>query len=78
MNSDLKGAKNNVIAALNSLNGVYKVRPNAFLMRVFFDAKVDEIVSVLSGGPKVNMTDTIELLNKLSPLNAAKWANIKL
>ncbi len=78
MNSDLKGSKSKIIEALNALNGVYKVRPNAFLMRVFFDAKVDEIVSILSGGPKVNLSDTIDLLNKLSPLNASKWANIKM
>ena len=78
MTSDLKAAKNKVIESINTLNEIYKVRPNAFLTRVFFDAKVDEIVSILSGGPNVPLSETIETLNKLSPLNSSKWATIKL
>jgi uncharacterized protein YodC (DUF2158 family) len=46
-------------------------------MRVFFDAKVDEIVSIFSGGPKMNVADLINTLNQVSPINAAKWATIK-
>ncbi|MCF6132075.1 DUF4835 family protein [Flavobacterium wongokense] len=78
MNSDLKGAKDKVIASINTLSAIYKVRPNAFLTRVFFDAKVDELVSILSGGPKVSLSETIDNLNKMSPLNVSKWQSIKL
>lgn len=78
MSTDVKGSKDKVISSINSLLAIYKVRPNAFLTRVFFDAKVDEIVSILSGGPKVSLTETIDTLNKLSPLNTAKWSTIKL
>jgi hypothetical protein len=78
MSEDLKGAKAKIVESINVLNGIYKVRPNAFLTRVFFDAKGDEIVSILSGGPNMPLTDTIETLNKLSPINSSKWASIKL
>ena len=78
MSTDVKGSKDKVISSINGLLAIYKVRPNAFLTRVFFDAKVDEIVSILSGGPKVSLTETIDNLNKLSPLNTAKWSAIKL
>ena len=78
MNSDLKAGKEKVIGAINTLAEIYKVRPNAFLTRVFFDAKADELVSILSGGPKVSLTETIDNLNNLSPLNTAKWSAIKL
>ena len=78
MSSDVKGAKNKIIEAINTLSEIYKVRPNAFLTRVFFDAKVDELVSILSGGPKISLTETIDNLNKLSPLNVSKWQTIKL
>ena len=78
MTSDLKAAKNKILESLKTLNEVYKVRPNAFLTRVFFDAKVDEIVSILSGGPNVQLSETIEILNRLSPLNSSKWSSIKL
>lgn len=78
MNSDLKGAKDKIIVSIETLSKIYSVRPNAFLTRVFFDAKVDELVSILSGGPKVPLTETIDKLNKMSPLNVAKWSSIKL
>ena len=78
MSSDVKASKNKIIASINTLSKLYSVRPNAFLTRVFFDAKVDELVSILSGGPKVSLSETIDTLNKLSPLNTSKWAAIKL
>ena len=60
MSSDLKASKNKVLESIKTLSQVYKVRPNAFLTRIFFDAKVDEIISILSGGPNVQLADTIE------------------
>ena len=78
MTTDVKGSKDKVISSINSLLTIYKIRPNAFLTRVFFDAKVDEIVSILSAGPKVSLSETIDNLNKLSPLNTSKWSAIKL
>jgi len=78
MNADLKSSKENVIAAVNTLSKLYSVRPNAFLTRVFFDAKADEIVSIFSGGPSIPVSDLMDTLGKLSPINSSKWANIKL
>lgn len=78
MTKDTKVAKEAIITSINTLSSIYSVRPNAFLTRVFFDAKVDEIVSILSGGPKVPVSDAIDTLNRISPLNSAKWATIKL
>jgi hypothetical protein len=78
MNDDVKIAKENVISAVNLLAKLYSVRPNAFLTRVFFDAKADEIVSILSGGPSVSLATMVDTLNKISPLNSSKWSTIKL
>ncbi|MFN3968143.1 DUF4835 family protein [Flavobacterium sp.] len=78
MSKDLKTSKEKILESITTLSGIYKVRSNAFLTRVFFDAKGDEIVSILSGGPKVSMSATIDTLNKISPLNSSKWATIKL
>jgi hypothetical protein len=46
-------------------------------MRVFFDAKANEIMDILSGGPSVNITDAMSLLNKIAPMHSQKWRNIK-
>lgn len=77
MNKDLKTAKEKVKSSIATLATLYKTRPNAFLTRVFFDAKSDEIVSIFSGGPNVPITDLQDDLNRISPLNAAKWTKIK-
>jgi len=77
MSSDLKTSKTNIKEAIETLNKVHAVRPNSFLIRVFFDAKSDEIVSIYSGGPSIPITDLMDSLNKLSPPNNSKWSNIK-
>jgi Domain of unknown function (DUF4835) len=70
-------AKEKIIESLKGLKKIYDFRPNSYLMRVFFDSKGDEIVSIFSGGPKVQLTDLIDDLNKFAPLNNEKWNAIK-
>lgn len=77
MADDQKLAKEKVIASVKTLAKVQAVRPNAFLTRVFFDAKSDEIVSMFSGGPAVNTAELLEILGKVSPTNGAKWSQIR-
>lgn len=77
MNQDLKGAKEKIKSSLILIGKLNSVKPNAFLTRVFFDAKSDEIVSIFSGGPSITITDLTETLNKVSPLNSTKWSQIK-
>ena len=77
MADNQKQAKENIKASVNTLAEIYNIRPNAFLTRVFFDAKSDELVSIYSGGPSVPIADLVDDLNKISPLNSSKWASIK-
>ena len=77
MADDVKLGKENVKTALLNLSAIHSVRPNAFLTRVFFDAKSDEIADIFSDGPSIQTTELVEKLNRLSPLNASKWSTIK-
>jgi len=77
MSQDLKAAKEKIKNALLNLGKLNESKPNAYLTRVFFDAKSDEIVSIFSGGPSVSISDLVDNLNKTSPLNSSKWASIK-
>lgn len=77
MSNDLKAAKEKIKLSLLNVGKLNAVKPNAFLTRVFFDAKSDEIASIFSGGPSVSITDLVEVLNRTSPLNTSKWAMIK-
>ena len=78
MTEDLKVAKENIIGAVEILSSIYSSRPNAFLTRIFFDAKADEIVSILSGGPNMDIRNFVDKLNRISPVNSSKWATIRL
>lgn len=77
MSEDLKMAKERIKSSLLLTVKVNSVKPNAFLTRVFFDAKSDEIVSIFSGGPTIPITDLKDALNRVSPLNSTKWSQIK-
>ena len=77
MADNQKAGKEKIIASLKTLAEVQSVRPNAFLTRVFFDAKSDEIVSMFSGGPTVSVSELVDLLNRISPMNSSKWSKIR-
>jgi hypothetical protein len=77
MSKDLKSSKEKIKTSLLNLGKLNESKPNAFLTRVFFDAKSDEIVSVFSGGPSIKNSDLIDSLNRTSPLNSSKWELIK-
>jgi len=77
MSNDLKAAKEKIKVSLLNLGKLNAIKPNAFLIRVFFDAKSDEIGSIFSGGPSISITDLVDVLNRTSPLNSSKWAIIK-
>ena len=77
MHEDPKKGKTKVTSVLEELQKIHRRRPNSFLMRVFFDAKSDEIMDILSGGPSVNITDAMDILNRIAPTYSQKWRNIK-
>ncbi len=77
MHKDLKSAKEKIKSSLLNIGKLNSSKPNAFLTRVFFDAKSDEILSIFSGGPSVTISDLVDSLNKTSPLNSNKWELIK-
>jgi len=72
-----KEGKEQIAAALTSLKAMNSRRPNSFLLRVFFDAKAEEVEQIFSGGPNVNITDLKETLQRIAPMHSSKWSNIK-
>ncbi len=77
MSDDKKEAKKNIETALMKLQNIYNRRANAFLLRVFMDAKSDEIVDIFSDGPRTNTINLKEILLKVYPTLNAKWEKIK-
>ena len=76
MAKDVKKGKTAIVSSLMELESLNKRRPNSFLLRVFFDAKADEISDIFSGGPNVNIADLASMLSKVAPMHSSKWKNI--
>ena len=76
MNNDTKVGKLAIAKSIGSLKDMNNRRPNSYLMRVFFDAKSEEIQDVFSGGPTVNISDLVSTLTRIAPMHASKWRNI--
>lgn len=77
MQSNQKEAKEQIIAAIDKLKGINDRRPNSFVIRTFFDAKGDEIQSIFSGGPQVDIVKLVENLNRMAPTKRSNWEEIK-
>ncbi|WP_426430753.1 DUF4835 family protein [Winogradskyella sp. HB-48] len=77
MAEDTKKGKSEIVSTISELQNIHRRRPNSYVLRVFFDAKSDEIMDVLSGGPSVNIVEAVDILNKIAPMHSQKWRNIK-
>jgi len=51
-------------------------RPNALLIQTFFDAKSEEIQNIFSDGPKVDIVQLKETLNRVAPFYSSTWNEI--
>jgi hypothetical protein len=76
MSQSPKEGKENIATSLVQLEALNKRRPNSFILRVFFDAKADEIADIYSDGPSVNISNLVTTLTRIAPTHANKWRKI--
>ena len=76
MHENPKKGKEIISNTLESFQTMNSRRPNSFILRVFFDAKADEIEEMFTDGPSVDITKLITTLSKIAPMHASKWRNI--
>ncbi|GGI58403.1 type IX secretion system protein PorD [Winogradskyella haliclonae] len=77
MQKEVRGSKSAIAESLIDLQKMHSRRPNSFLMRVFFDSKANEVASIFGGGPSVNITKLVDVLNRIAPIHGSKWSKIK-
>src|SRR5690606_5033267 len=66
-----------IAGSMRLLETLVKRRPNAFLIQTFFDAKSEEIQNIFSDGPKIDIVQLKETLNRVAPFYSATWNEIK-
>ena len=62
MTRDPVTGKTALMRAIQGLEPLFQRRPNAFLIQLFFDAKVEEIVNLFKEGPKIDFKKTENIL----------------
>ncbi len=77
MNENVIEGKTQIVNALSLFNGIASNRPNAYVTRVFFDTKADEIEKLYTDGPSVNVDKLLTVLNRIAPMYSAKWRNLQ-
>jgi len=77
MTKDQIKAKTNLANSLIHLSDLNNRRPNSFLIQIFFDAKSQEIVNILSDGPKIDIISTKSILKNIAPFFNNKWKEIR-
>ncbi|MEC7415488.1 MAG: DUF4835 family protein [Bacteroidota bacterium] len=77
MTTDPVIGKTALMSAIQGLEPLFQRRPNAFLIQLFFDAKVEEIVNLFKEGPKIDFKKTEDILKKIAPFFAGRWKQIK-
>ena len=76
LESNQKDGKEAIVNSLLQFKAMNQRRPNSFILRVFFDAKAEEIEDIFSGGPNVDIVELVETLGRIAPMHANKWRNI--
>ncbi|GMN09116.1 DUF4835 family protein [Croceitalea sp. MTPC9] len=77
MSDNNSTGKQVISGSLRLFETLIKRRPNAFLIQTFFDAKSEEIQSIFSDGPKVDIVQLKETLNRVAPFYSNTWSQIK-
>lgn len=70
-------SKQNIESQIIQLERLFNKSVANYLIRVFFDAKVNEIVNLYSDGPKTRSSRRmLQVLQKISPSNSNRWRKI--
>ncbi len=77
MNEKTAEGRKEILKSFDLLLGVYKNRPASFIMELFFDAKVDEIVNIFSKALPDEKAKAVEILTTIDPANSIKYFKIQ-
>lgn len=73
MSSDPEKGRENIVSAIKLLEKAHRNYPNTYLMRTFFDAKSEEIISIFSEAPATDKTAVLETLRIVDVANVNQY-----
>lgn len=69
-------ARFEITEALEGLRSIYRENPSAFLLKLFFDVKADEIVNIYSEAFPNDKSRVINILVEIDPSRSTKYQSI--
>ncbi|MDX5326031.1 MAG: DUF4835 family protein [Bacteroidota bacterium] len=70
-------AKQTIATSLAKFRDTFQKRPSNYLMQAFFDAKANEIVSIFSGGPQVDIAELKAVLKVVDGSRANRYEDME-
>ncbi len=79
MSDKINDAREEVLNALLDIQRVYREKPDMYMfyLKLFFDAKADEIVNIFSEAPIQDRTRVYQILMEVDKNNERKYARLK-
>ena len=76
MYENIKSGRQVILSTLKNVEKVADEYPNAMLLKVFFDAKSEELINIFSKASPTEKTTAVQLLYKSDPGNSSKYSKI--
>lgn len=77
MSTSIEEARLQITTSLQLLQKVAKIMPNSMLLKVWFNAKRDEIINIYCKALTADKNKVIEILKEADPANGAKYDGIR-
>ncbi len=66
----------NIAESLRDLQKVFRKRPSTYILQMFFDSKVDELINIFSKSYPDERSRVLTILNEIDPSNGNKYSKI--
>lgn len=76
MQDNIDIGRSKVVEAIELLKVVNEQRPNLFILKLFLEAKSDEIVDIFKEGTSMEKTTVVNILKELDPANSSQYDKI--
>lgn len=76
LSEQAESGRDEITSALYNVKSSADKQQNSYLLKIFFDAKADEITKIYSDGFISNKNELVEMLKQMNPSNTTKWERI--
>lgn len=76
MHEDVMKGRRAVLAALEEVERVFAQNPNLFIIRVFTDAKANELIPMFKKAEPTDKQKFVRIMSRLDPNNASKYNSV--